>query len=154
MVHLLYLCAYILQPGTSVIDISKAAELFQYWPQFVDDFDDGSCFPIDPAALFLGDASPAQVQAALPHLVRSPLSTFNDKPVGQAWKKLPVTYVHTDLDYAVPRAYQDIMIQRAESEGFVIEKHTFNTSHSVFITKQKEMVDLALEASKDKRNPH
>jgi alpha-beta hydrolase superfamily lysophospholipase len=152
VVHLLYLCAYILQPKTSVIDISKASGLFHLWPQFVNNFDDGSCFPVDPAAMFLGDAEAADIEAALPHLVRSPLSAFNTLPEGDCWKKLPVTYVHTSKDDSVPRPYQDIMIGRAEKDGAVIKKEDYDTCHSVFVTKQKEMVDLALNAAMDDRN--
>ncbi|KAF2474539.1 alpha/beta-hydrolase [Lindgomyces ingoldianus] len=152
VIHLLYQCAYILQPGTSIIDISKASGLFHLWPQFVNNFDDGSSFPVNPAALFLGDAEPADIEAALPHLVRSPLSAFSALSEGDCWKKLPVTYVHTSKDGSVPRPYQDIMIERAEKDGVVIKKEDYDTCHSVFVTKKKEMVDLALKAAKDERN--
>jgi pimeloyl-ACP methyl ester carboxylesterase len=152
VIHLLYLCAYILQPGTSVVDISKAAGLFQLWPQFVTDHDDGSCFPVDPKTLFFSDAESADGDAALPLLVRSPLSAFNAPAEGDCWKRAPVTYVLTSQDYSVPRPYQDIMLERAEKEGVVIKKEDYATCHSIFITKQKEMVDLALRAAKDERN--
>lgn len=152
VVHLLYLCAYILQPGTSVIDIAKASGFFEYWPQFVNNFDDGTCFPVDPAAMFLNDGNSSDIEAALPHLVRSPLSAFNAAAEGDCWKKLPVTYVLTSKDGAVPPQYQDIMIERAENDGVSIVKKHCDADHSVFITKQKEMVDLALKAASDDRN--
>lgn len=153
VIHMLYQCAYMLQPGTSVIDISKASGLFHLWPQYVNNFDDGSSFPVNPAAMFLGDAEPADVEAALPHLVRSPLSAFHALPKGNCWKKLPVTYVTTTKGYSVPRLYQDIMIERAEKDGIEIKKEDYDTCHNVFITKQKDMVDLALRAANDQRNP-
>jgi pimeloyl-ACP methyl ester carboxylesterase len=152
VIHLLYLCAYILQPGTSVFDISKASGFFQYWPQFINNFDDGSCFPINPAAMFLNEATSADIEAALPHLVRSPLSAFSAVAEGDCWKKLPVTYVLTSKDGAVPPQYQDIMIERVENDGVAIVKEAYDTDHSVFITKQKEMVNLALKSADDNRN--
>lgn len=154
VVHLLYLCAYILQPGTSVFDISKASGFFDLWPQYINNFDDGTCFPIDPAAMFLNEASSADIEAAMPHLVRSPLSAFSAAAEGVCWKNLPVTYVLTSKDGAVPRQYQDIMIERAEKDGVNIVKVDLDTDHSVFITKKKEMVDLALRAANDGRNTH
>jgi pimeloyl-ACP methyl ester carboxylesterase len=153
--HLLYQCAYMLAPGTSVIDICKAAGLFPMWSQFVTDYDDGSTFPVNAALSFFSgeETDPTLLETALPLLVRSPLSAFNTPAKGDFWKKLPVTYVHTLKDYAVPHAFQTIMVERVEKAGIGIVKKTYDTSHSVFVTEQRAMVDLALEAAKDDRNP-
>jgi pimeloyl-ACP methyl ester carboxylesterase len=153
VIHLLYLCAYMLQPGTSVIDIAKSAGFFPYWDQFVNNYEDGSCFPIDPATMFLGGGSSAERESAVENLVRSPLEAFNASTEGECWRKVPVTYVRTAQDGAVPTAYQDIMIERAEKDGVVIVKEQYDTHHSVFISKRKEMVELALKVAKDERNP-
>jgi alpha-beta hydrolase superfamily lysophospholipase len=155
IIHLLYLCAYMLEPGTSVIDICKASGLFPMWSQFVTDYDDGSTFPVDPALSFFSeDAEPAVLETALALLVRSPLSAFNMPAKSDVWKKVPVTYVHTLKDYAVPHAFQTIMVERAEKSGGDMVTKTYDTSHSIFITEQKAMVDLALEAAKDERIPN
>ncbi|KAF2687202.1 hypothetical protein K458DRAFT_441054 [Lentithecium fluviatile CBS 122367] len=130
VIHLLYLSAYILQPGTTVIDIAKASGFFPFWPQFVSNIDNGSCFPIDPTAMFLGDAKFSDVEAALPHLVRSPLSAFIALSEGECWKTLPVTYVRTSNNGSVPPRYQEIMIERAEEEGVVILKMDYNTCYN------------------------
>lgn len=103
IIHLLYICAYIQQPGRSVWDIVIEAQLTPFWPQFVENKPDGSTFPIDPVQLFLGDCNEAQVAAALPHLVRSPQSVFETPSSGDCWRRLPVTYVSTTKDYSVPR---------------------------------------------------
>ncbi|ORY17765.1 Alpha/beta hydrolase fold-1 [Clohesyomyces aquaticus] len=152
VIHLLYQCAYLLQPGASVMDICKAAGFFPLWDQYINNFEDGTSFPIDPAAMFLGGVEPAVVDAAIPHLVRSPLSAFDAPSGSDCWKKLPVTYVLTAKDGAVPTPYQDIMIERAERDGVLIRKEYYDTCHSVFISKKKEMVDLALQAARDDRN--
>lgn len=143
VIHLLYMCAYILEPGTSVIDISKAAGFFHLWPQFIHNYNDGSTFPVDPTTRFLNGAEPADVEAALPHLVRSPLSAFNALSEGDCWKKLPVTYIHT---------FQDGSIERAEKSSVIIKKENSDACHSIFITNLSEMVDLTLSAAKDGRN--
>jgi pimeloyl-ACP methyl ester carboxylesterase len=150
VIHLLYLCAYMLEPGTSVFDIAKAAGFFPYWDQYVKNFDDGTCFPIDPAAMFFGgEGSQEDVKAALTHLVRSPLSAFDTRSNGDCWKKAPVTYVKTLRDGGVPLQYQDIMLERVEKAGVAVEKVELDTTHSVFITRQAEVVDLVQKVAKN-----
>jgi alpha-beta hydrolase superfamily lysophospholipase len=152
VVHLLYLCAYLQRPGTSIFDIAKAAGFFPYWTQYINNFEDGSSFPIDPAAMFLNEGAAADIEAAQPHLVRSALSVFAAAAEGDCWKKLPVTYVLTSKDQAVPPQYQDIMIGRAKQDGIDLVKEKYDADHSIFITKQKDMVKLALKAANDGRN--
>ncbi|KAF2651162.1 alpha/beta-hydrolase [Lophiostoma macrostomum CBS 122681] len=143
IIHLLYLCAYMLEPGTSVFDIAKAADFFPYWDQYIQNFDDGTCFPIDPAAILFGDdGTEEDVKTALTHLVRSPLAAFDTKSEGECWKKVPVTYVKTLRDGGVPIKYQDIMLERVEKTGTIVEKVELDTTHSVFITRQVEIVDV------------
>ncbi|KAF1957680.1 alpha/beta-hydrolase [Byssothecium circinans] len=154
VINLLYLCAYMLQSGTSVIDICKAAGIFPAWSQFVTNYDDGSTFPVDPnISFFSGESEPGILEHALLFLVRSPLSAFNAPAQRDTWKKLPVTYVHTLKDYAVPMSFQTIMVELVEKEGVRLAKKTFDTSHSLFITEEKEIVNLVLEVAKDGRNP-
>jgi alpha-beta hydrolase superfamily lysophospholipase len=154
VIHLLYLCAYLLEPGTSIIDIIKASGLFPMWSQFITNYDDSSTFPVDPALSFFSREAEADVlETSLPMLVRSPLSAFDTPAKGDLWKKLPITYVHTLKDYAVAPAYQTIMVERAQKAGVDMLEETYNTSHSIFITEQEEMVRLTLKAAKDKRNP-
>jgi pimeloyl-ACP methyl ester carboxylesterase len=153
VIHLLYLCAYVLEPGTSIIDICKAAGLFPNWSQFITNFKDGSTFPVDPSiSFFSGEAKPDVLKTALPLLLRSPLSAFNTPARSEVWKGLPVTYVSTLRDYAVPHVFQMIMVEQVERAGGDVVTRTWDTSHSVFITEMRAMVDLALKAARDERN--
>ncbi|KAF7896212.1 hypothetical protein EAF00_006226 [Botryotinia globosa] len=133
VIHLFYMCAYIVVPGTS-------------------NFDDGSTFPVDPSLSFLGGVEYNIVDKALPHLVRSPMSAFEAKTKGDAWIRVPVTYVLTQQDYSVARPYRDLMLEKVKSEGVMIKTEDYETCHNVFITKEKEMVDAAVVAAKDERN--
>ncbi|KAF7946472.1 hypothetical protein EAE96_009470 [Botrytis aclada] len=153
VIHLFYMCAYILQPGTSVFDIIQEVGFAHLWPQFVEQFADGSTFPVDPVQLFLGSVEKDIVDKALLHLVRSPLSAFETKTKGDAWRKLPVTYILTQQDYSVPRPYQDLMLEKVKKEGVSVKTQDYETSHSIFITKQDEMVQAVLAAVSDERNP-
>ncbi|KAL9119098.1 MAG: hypothetical protein Q9187_004348 [Circinaria calcarea] len=84
VIHLLYLCAYILPPGSTIFGIVKEAGMDHLWPQFVDNAADGSTFPKDPVQLFFGGVDPEVVDEALAHLVRSPMSAFTTETAGSA----------------------------------------------------------------------
>ena len=132
--------------------IVKEAGVEHLWPVFVDNFEDGLTFPKDAAALFYNGMEKADVDAALPHLVRHPLSTFKEETKGRAWMTVPATYVVTIQDHAAPKIYQDIMLEKVKNAGVKLRVEEYDTCHSVFVTKQKEMVELVLQASKDDRN--
>ncbi len=153
VIHLLYLCAFMLPPGSTILGIVKEAGMAHLWSQFIDDGADGSTFPKDPVQLFYGGIDQEVVDKALPHLVRFPMSALTTATKGSAWRSLPVTYVYTQQDYSVPSVYQDIMIEKVRKEGVVPKIKEYDTSHSVFITMQQEMVQAVVKAAEDERNP-
>jgi len=153
VIHLFYMCAYILQPGTTIFNVVESVGVAHLWPQFVENFDDGLCFPVDPVQLFFGGMEKDDVDKAMPHLVRFPMSAFKTKTNGSAWKNLPVTYILTQQDYSVPRFYQDFMLEQVRKEGVDLETEDYETAHSIFITKQEEMVQAVVKAAGDVRNP-
>ncbi|KAI9643115.1 hypothetical protein NHQ30_008850 [Ciborinia camelliae] len=152
VVHLFYMCAYILQPGTSVWDIVQEAGFVELWPQYIKNSPDGSTFPVDPVLSFFGDVEKDVVDKGLSHLVRSPLSAFEAKTKGDAWRNVPVTYIMTQQDYSLPRVYQDLMLEKVRKEGVVLKTEDYETAHSIFISKQEEMVQAAVVAAGDERN--
>jgi hypothetical protein len=133
--HLLYMCAYILQPGDAVFCIVEKASVAHLWPQFVENAGDGSTFPKDPVQLFLGGLDKETVDEALSHLVRFPMSAFEKKTKGSAWRSAPVTYILTQQDHSVLRIYQDIMVDKVKKEGVSMKTEDYDTNHSIFITK-------------------
>ncbi|CAG8974879.1 hypothetical protein HYALB_00000494 [Hymenoscyphus albidus] len=152
VVHLMYMCAYILPSGSTIWGIVKEAGITHLWTQFVKNFPDGSTFPQNPAQMFLGGVDQEIVDKALPHLVRSPMSAFETETKGSSWKTVPVTYILTQQDASVSRVYQEIMLEKVKKAGVVIKTEDYGTSHSIFITKQDEMVQAVVRAAEDKRN--
>ena len=153
VIHLLYLCAYILPPGGSMWGVVEEAGVAHLWSQFVDEADDGSCFPVNAAELFYNGMDKKDVEPLLSLLVRHPLASFRARTTGQGWRRTPATYAETLQDWSVPKIYQDLMLKKAKEDGVTLRTVTYDTNHSIFLTKQKEMVDLAVEAAEDKRNP-
>ena len=58
----------------------------------------------------------------------------------------------TVQDHSVPKVYQDIMLARVKADGVELRVETYDTNHSVFVTHQKEMVELLVKAAGDERN--
>ncbi|KAL4798353.1 Alpha/beta hydrolase fold-1 [Aspergillus venezuelensis] len=182
IIHLLYLCAYILPPAVSVWDIVVEAGFDRIFDQYVETTLDGSTFPLDPALMFFGgDESVPRgvIDEALKTLVRFPRSalttriqagpggrgrggaevdtipgagTGNVERPGPVWASIPATYVTTAQDYGVPRPYQDIMLAKVKAQGVQMHIEDLDTCHSVFISREREMVRLAVEAAQDERN--
>lgn len=75
-----------------------------------------------------------QVSKSLKHLVRNPLSTFHTPTTGDAWRRVPVTYVTTTKDYSVPRGYQESMLGRAKAEGVDVRVVEVDTTYSMFLS--------------------
>ncbi|KAH9997683.1 alpha/beta-hydrolase [Xylariaceae sp. FL0662B] len=155
VIHLLYLCAYLLPPSSAIWDIVEAAGFAPQWPRHIlddDDDDDGLCFPRDPLAVLFNGVLEAAARSAGALLVRWPGEALRARTRGDAWRRIPATYVRTARDRAVPPAYQDIMLRRVADEGVAVRVEEYDTGHSIFITMQDEMVRAALRAARDERN--
>ncbi|KAJ5579971.1 uncharacterized protein N7459_005956 [Penicillium hispanicum] len=153
VIHLLYMCAYILAPGSTVWGIIREAKFDHLWDRYLDTAEDGTSVFKDPGlALFSGNADAQVVDAALASLVPFPESAFHCPTAGSSWRTVPTTYVSTTKDYTVPHIYQEIMLGRVREEGVEVKIVTYHADHSLFITMEKEMVQTALEAAADERN--
>lgn len=153
IIHLLYLCAYILAPGSTIWGIVQDAGFDKLWDQYIDTSPDGSTVLKDPGlGFFSGNADQDVIEKALQTLVRFPSSVFHEETTGCAWKTVPTTYVSTLKDYAVPKAYQDIMLAKVRDQGAELKIEEYDADHSLFITMQNDMVNTALRAAGDERN--
>ncbi|KAL4957630.1 hypothetical protein BDW69DRAFT_191480 [Aspergillus filifer] len=162
VIHLLYLCAYILPPAVSVWDIVVEAGFDRFFDQYVETADDGSIFPLDPALMFFGGdetVPKAVIDEALKTLVRFPRSAPTTRtrtgPKGRGRGAADDDTIHgaDDADYGVPRPYEDIMLAKVKAQGVQMRIEDLDTCHSVFISREREMVRLAVEAAQDERNP-
>ncbi|PYH40118.1 kinase-like protein [Aspergillus saccharolyticus JOP 1030-1] len=105
--------------GRTMWDVITEAQIMRFWPQFVQNHEDGSTFPVDPIQLFLGNCDVSQVTAALSHLLRSPLSASHNPNTGDAWWRLPVTYLTTPTDHSMPRVHQEYYAEACQGGGWV-----------------------------------
>ena len=142
VVHLLYLSAYILPVGGSVVGIVKEAGYWHLWDQVLDVGQDGSTFPKDPRLLLLGGLVEEKQEQALKALVRFPAEPLEAEVTQTPWMDIPSTYVYTEQDYAVPLVYQDIMMKRVREAGVEVKEERFDCGHGVFLTHTEDMVGV------------
>ena len=80
--HLVYLCAYILPPGSSVWSVVREAGFDHLWEQSTDNAKDGSTFLRDPRLMFFGGCEEAVTEKGLRLLVRFPMEAFRTETGG------------------------------------------------------------------------
>jgi pimeloyl-ACP methyl ester carboxylesterase len=160
VVHLLYLCAYILDADRSVWDVVEESGFAPLWDQFIEtNAADGSIFPRDPRLAFFSKPTGGEdggigegdedIKRLMPLLVRFPISALQTPVRYAAWKHIPSSYVYTQNDFSVPRTYQDIMTKHVRNQGVVLRTEDYNTHHSIWISHLDEMVQAVREAARD-----
>jgi hypothetical protein len=138
-----------LLPGRCIWDIVRETGFDEVFHQYVETAQGWSLFPVDPALMFFGgeEVVPQEViDKGIRTLVQFPMGCLTTPTTADAWREIPSTYVLTQKDYAVPRVYQDIMVAKVKAEGVELRTEDFDTCHSIFISREREMVELAVEA--------
>jgi len=127
--HLVYLTAFALDAGESIISLlTSLPRADVVLGQAIRPNPDGTS-SIDPeraAEAFYGRCSPGTVQAALPRLGLHPMGTFTDSVTGSPRNHIASTYVRCTLDQSIHISHQDAMAARCTSV------HTLHTDHSPF----------------------
>ncbi|KAJ6084272.1 hypothetical protein N7486_011072 [Penicillium sp. IBT 16267x] len=153
VIHLLYLCAFILPLGYSMWNIVQEAKFEKVLDEYLHTTTDGLTMHKEPGfAFFSGRADQATVDKAVEKLVWFPSQVLKDPTRGCAWRTIPTTYIRTLQDYGVPAIYQDIMLRKVQEEGIELKTEVYDADHSIYITMEKEMVQATINAAADERN--
>lgn len=136
--HLVYLAAYVLDVGESVIGLTRSMPEATTALGAAMIIADGSS-TIDPElahdALY-AHCDPMVTPANTARLCPQPFVTFTQPATGAAWRTIPSTYVRCTDDRAVAVAHQDVMAQRCTT----IE--TLDTDHSPFSSMPVETAEI------------
>lgn len=122
--HLLYMCAFALPEGGSMVGKLKEFGHGALLPLAFDfDAKDNSVVCRDPRMSLIGDgagADESEVQACRASLVRWN-GTCMEQAISQcAWLEVPVTYIYTSADMLVPLDYQKSMVEAMMKEGWEV----------------------------------
>ncbi len=130
VIHLLYMCAYILPDGRSMVDLGL-------W----DTSTKTEVIPGNPQQYFFGDVSREEVGRCLPLLVPIPEPVFRTTLTQPAWKYIPCTYLFTRNNYAILPAVQRMMTQPVKRAGRQYSEKTYDAGHSVYLSHTRDMVE-------------
>ena len=137
--HLVYLTAFVLDTGESVMgllmslpraDVALGAAMRQR--------EDGTSV-LDPAAAapaLYGNCPPDVAAAAVQRLSPQPGATMSETTTAAGWATIPSTYVRCTDDRAVHIEHQTIMASRCDAV------HTLHTDHSPFISAVVDTADI------------
>jgi pimeloyl-ACP methyl ester carboxylesterase len=138
IVHLVYLTAFVLDIGDSVIGMNTSM------PEAPSALSgaiviDGEFSTIDPSgahAAFYAHCDPMIATANIARLGRQPFATFIQTATNAAWRSTPSTYVRCTEDAAIPLAHQDLMAARCTNV------ESLDTDHSPFGSMPVETAEI------------
>ena len=146
--HLIYMAAFALPEGSSMVDKVKEFGHEELLPMAFDFADDGTVVCRDPKLLLIGDTGyvdEKEVEDYLASLKRWNGKCMYENIAHSAWREIPVTYICTSGDMTVPLDYQKSMIEAMRKEGREVKAVALATGHSPTLTMTKEVVDVIEE---------
>jgi pimeloyl-ACP methyl ester carboxylesterase len=133
--HLIYLAAFLLEPGESLLGLRGGVPPDWWLPS-----DDGrTLLPADPEHVFYADCPPDVARRAAAAIVPQNRVVFSQQLRTAAWQSLPSTYVICERDNAVPPALQERMSARAGTVSRI------DSSHSPFLSRPGEVTAIIQE---------
>lgn len=130
--HLVYVCAFLLDVGDSLLSSLGGAA-----PDWIEPTADGSATRVTrPREVFYADVEEQVAAACEARLSLQSIPSFADTLTAAAWTEIPSTYVICEQDQAIPPPAQEAMSGRA---GTV---HRLSTSHSPFLSQPEELAAI------------
>ncbi|KAL8735364.1 MAG: hypothetical protein Q9166_000909 [cf. Caloplaca sp. 2 TL-2023] len=144
--HLIYMCAFALPEGGSMVGKVKEFGHEHLLPLAFDFADDDSCVHRDPKTLLIGpEIDNDEAEAYVSSLVRWNGKSMYQEVTQCAWREIPTTYIYTSQDMTVPLDYQKSMVDRMKAEGQKVQTFELSTGHCPNLTRTEEMVDIVNE---------
>ena len=146
--HLVSLAAHIHPQGFAVLDIVKEMGNEDLVPAAFDIAKDGSCMSADARMLLFGGMPEKEADALILTLSRANFDCMESKVQYEAWKYIPITYVHTTTDMTLPVHYQKRILEKMQKAGVKVTVVELETGHSPYATKTKEVVQVIEDLAK------
>lgn len=140
VVSIVYLCAFLPTVGGSVDNLWNGSGAVLHF----DVLEDGVAFPSNPIDAFYGGVEPKLAQYCADNLGVQPGVTFITGATAEAWRFLPMTYIHCTQDGAIPYVLQQKMVAAVRaSDAAAVRVETLEASHSPFLNeKVDELVGM------------
>lgn len=137
VVHVMYLAAFMLDVGLSVLD-AVGGHVPPWWDV---DVDAGTVTPRQPYEVFFNDVPPGVAERVAARLRPHSLNAFTEQLTAAAWTSTPTTYVVCEQDQAVPVEAQTSMSRSASSVLRI------SSGHSPYLSRSRELAHLIAEVS-------
>jgi pimeloyl-ACP methyl ester carboxylesterase len=145
VVHLVYVCAFMLDAGVSLID-AAGGQPVSWWRLS----EDGTWMTPDrPEEVFYSDCPPAVAATAVAQLQPQSLSSCRQPLQAAAWKTIPSTYIVADRDPELPQFVQEGMATGRASRV----KH-IDAGHSPFLSRPGELAAMVAECAEVSTRAH
>lgn len=133
--HLVYVCAFMLDVGESLLGALDGAV-----PDWIELVADGAASRVTrPREVFYADVEDQLARASEDRLGLQSIPSFADPLTAAAWGGIPSTYVVCEQDQAIPLPAQEAMSARA---GTV---HRMPTSHSPFLSRPDDLAAILID---------
>ena len=130
--HLVYLTAFMLDEGQSLVDVAGRTPPAWQIPD-----PDGKTMSVDGAQeVFYNTCAPEIADAAAARLRPHTIASFVQPVRSVGWRDVPSTYVICDLDHAIPVPAQEAMSAHAGAT------QRLQSDHSPFLTDPDAVADL------------
>ena len=144
IVHIVYLCAFILPPGDSL----SSLDALNLLPPIITTHPDGTCEVQDPGPNLYADLSAAEQEHWIAQLKpKASAALFGSGPTYAGWREVPCSYLICEHDKAIPLTAQQYMVSRAVAEGAEMYTETCSASHSPFLSQPEVVVALVERAA-------
>ena len=130
IIHLFYMCAYILPSDRSIADLGL-------WGNTTGTH----TFPGNPQRDFFAGVGPEEVQRCVRLLVPIPEQVVRARLRQDAWRHIPCTYLFTRNDCALWLELQRMMAEPAKKYGKRYGQKVYDAGHSVYLSHTREMVE-------------
>jgi pimeloyl-ACP methyl ester carboxylesterase len=138
VVHLMYVCAFMLDAGVSLID-AAGGQPVSWWRVS----QDGTWMTADrPEEVFYSDCAPAVAAVSVGRLQPQSLSSCRQPLRAAGWETIPSTYVVADLDPELPQFVQEGMAAGRASRVVHID-----AGHSPFLSRPRELAAIVAECA-------
>jgi pimeloyl-ACP methyl ester carboxylesterase len=139
IVHLVYVCAFMLDVGQSLLD-AAGGQPMSWWQVS----EDGKSITAGrPESVFYSDCDPEEAAAAAARLTPQSMSSCTTPLRAAAWQTVPATYVVADRDPELPQAVQEMM-----ATGKAQQLRHIDAAHSPFLSRPEELAALIAEVAR------
>ncbi|MCJ1454395.1 hypothetical protein MMC28_004748 [Mycoblastus sanguinarius] len=144
--HLIYLCAYLLQPGDS---LRSTFERHGFQSSCDVGFnEDGTAVIKNAPDSFFNDIAPERALELAKETVTHNWAGTSYKVTGAPWKEIPTTFVYCEKDMAIFLDLQESMVKSAiESGANNLDTHTLGSGHCPFLSMPMEVVTILSKIS-------